>query len=301
VKDNLAPPLLPHPIDWESMLPSRFKSDLLRDFPRLSLGWGELEIEEEAGMGLGVVVFAALFIFYGIRAGIMDRRLLAVRQHQAFVLMGAGAIAWLGYLSKIGSESTSRLVAAYYPLLIAGILVMVSLDGRVARGRLFKWVGALAMLSGLPLVILCPARPLFPAQAVSSFMAGSHLPAAIIERFDRVYSVYAARANAFRELTASVPQDEPVLGFLQDGNDPDAPLWRPFGTRKVIEVTPADSIGQIKARGLHFVIVGQDALTVRYQTTIASLAAKWSASIVEEKNITLLAHRGPETWYLLRL
>ena len=258
-------------------------------------------MEEGAGLGLGIVLFASLFIVGGIRAKVADPSLIVARNSQALWVVGAGAVAWLAYLSKMGSEATSRLIAAYYPLLVAGILVMVSLDGRVVHRRVFKWVGVIAMLSAIPLVILCPARPLFPAQAVASLMAKSHVPPEIVARYDRVYSVYAARSDAFKELIVSIPAGESAIGFLQIGNDPEASLWRPFGTRKVIEVTPEDSMEQVKARGVHFVVVGQDALTYRYHTTVALLTAKWSGSLVAEKSIILTAHRGPETWYLLRL
>jgi hypothetical protein len=201
----------------------------------------------------------------------------------------------------MGSESTSRLIAAYYPLLVACVLVMLSLDGRILRGRWFAWIGLAAMLSAFPLVILSPARPLFPVEIVGGLLARSHLPAGILERYNGVYRVYAGRADAFRELTRSIAPGESAIGFLQLGNDPEASLWRPFGTRKVVEVSPLDSVEKMKAAGIHFVVAGEDALDYRYHTTVSDLAAKWSATVVAEKSIVLTAHRGPETWYLLSL
>ncbi len=300
-KDNLTPPLMPIAIDWEPLLPSYLNAELLRGFPRLDLYAGELQIEEGAGLGLGIVLFASLFIVVGMGAQIADASLIVPRNSQALAVVGAGAVAGLVYMSKMGSESTSRLVAAYYPVLIAGILVMVSLDGRIVRRRVFKWAGFIAMLSAIPLVILCPARPLFPVQAVSNLMTRSHVPSGIVVRYNLVYGVYATRSDAFKELTASIPPSERAIGFLQAGNDPVAPLWRPFGTRKVIEVTPKDSMEQVKAREIHFVVVSQDGLSLRYHMTIDSLLSKWPASLVAEKSLVLTAHRGPKTWYLLKL
>ena len=300
-KDNLAPPLLPRAMDWKPLLPSHLKADLLRDFPRLDLHSGELQIEEEAGVGLGIVLFVSLFIVEGIGARFANPSLIIARNSQALWVAGAGAVALAAYMSKMGSESTSRLIAAYYPLLIAGILIIVSLDGRIVRRCAFKWFGCIAMLSAIPLVILCPARPLFPEQAVSNIMAKNHVSTEIVERYNRVYSVYASRADAFKELIAVIPPNERAIGFLQSGDDPETSLWRPFGTRKVIEVTPEDSMEEVKARGIHFVVVSQEALTYRYHTTVAVLVTKWSGSLVAEKSIILRAHRGPETWYLLSL
>ena len=299
--DNLEPPVFPGSVDWRPLLPADLKADLLRDFPRLGLHWGELQIEEEAGVGLGIVFFAGLFILVGIRARMSDPSLVVIRSRQAVAVLAGALIAWLAYLGKMGSEATSRLIAAYYPLLIACVLVLVSLDGRSVRRRIFDWVGVVVMLSAFPLVILSPARPLFPVESVADLMSKCHAPAGLIERYNQVYQVYAGRAEAFKEFADTLPASERVVGFLQRGNDPAASLWRPFGSKKVIEVTPDDSAEKVKAEGICFVVVGQDALDYRYQTTATALAAKWSASVVKEKNIVLTAHRGPETWYLLSL
>jgi len=66
-------------------------------------------------------------------------------------------------------------------------------------------------------------------------------------------------------------------------------------------VTPHDSLEQIKAQGVHFVLVSKGALIYHYHTTLGSVTTKWSATVVEEKQIELMAHVGPETWCLLRL
>ena len=135
---NLTPPLLPRSIDWDPLLPSSLKVNILHDFPRFELGWGELQIEEEAGLGLGIVLLATFFIVVGIEARLVNPSLIVDRNGRAVVVVAAGAIAGLAFMSKLGSEATARLVAAYYPILIAGILIMVSLDGRIVRRGAFS-------------------------------------------------------------------------------------------------------------------------------------------------------------------
>jgi hypothetical protein len=193
------------------------------------------------------------------------------------------------------------LLAVYYPLLIVGILVAVSLDGRIVHRRIFNWLGFIAMLSALPSVILCPARPLFPTQVVADLMTRNHVPAAILARYNAVYTVYAVRADALKEMTALIPPGERAVGFLQGGNDAGISLWRPFGSRKVIEVTPENSREEVKAQGIRFVVVSQKALADRYHMTLASLLAKWSGSLVETKSINLMSSQGSQTWYMLSL
>jgi hypothetical protein len=298
---NLTPPLLPRSIDWVPLLPSRLTINILHDFPRFGLDWGELQIEEEAGLGLGIVLFATVFMVVGIETRLVNPSLIVARNRRAVAVVAAGAIAGMAYMSKLGGEATARLMAPYYPILIAGILIMVSLDGRIVRRGAFIWVGLIAMLSAIPLLILSPARPLFPVQIVGGIIANKHVSAGIIARYNMVYSVYAARSDVFKELAVSIPPNEGAIGVLQGGDDPVASLWCPFGARKVIEVTPKDSIEEVKARGIHFVAVSDDALAVDHHTALTFLIAKWSGSLVAEKSIILKAHRGPERWYLLRL
>jgi hypothetical protein len=300
-KDNLMLPVWPRPIDWANMIPSGLKADIVAGFPRLDIHSGELQVEEQAGLGLGSVLFAGLFLLRGLYARTVDSKLIAPRNNLALWVVGSGALAWMVYMSKMGSEATSRLIAAYYPLLVAGVLVVSSLDGQIVRRRIFKWVGALAMLSAGPLVILSPARPLFPVQVVSSLMLKSHVSPEIIDRYDQVYSVYATRSDAFGEILALIPPGEQTIGLLQAGDEQVAALWRPFGTRNILEVTPADSRNELKAHRIHFVVISQDALTFRYHTDLAVLLAKWSGSTVAEKRITLLVRAGPQTWYLVAM
>jgi hypothetical protein len=300
-KDNLEPPILPGSVDWKFMLPSGLRPEFRHYFPRLSLQWGELQIEEGAGAGLGVVLFAGAFIVAGTGAAFRAPRLRVGFNHRALWITGSVAIALLVYMSKMGSESTSRLIAAYYPGLVAGAMVMVALDGRVVRRGVFRWLAYIAMLSAIPVLILCPARPLFPVQLVSEIISASPMPTGVAARFNDVYRVYALRSDAYRELLASIPPGERTIGLLQNGNASVAPLWRPFGSRKIIEVTPQDSVEELKAKGIHLVFVSQVALATTYHIDLAFLMTKWSASLLAEKEIFLFAHTGPEPWYLLQL
>ena len=300
-KDNLVLPIMPRAVDWATMIPFQFKEEILRGFPRMYLRTGELQIEEEAGLGLGIAVAVVLFVLTGIRARMADRTLIVPRNKEALWVIGVGAISWLTYMAKMGSEATSRLVAGYYPLIIAGVLVMISLDGRIVHRSLFRCVGLMVMLSAFPLLILSPARPLYPVYLVSALLTKTNIPVEMVAKYNQVYSVYAARSNGLNELAVSIPPGERVIGLLQTGNDAEVSLWRPFGSREVLEVTPQDSAQKIKERGINFVAVSQTALSVRYHTTIELLMEKWPSRVVAKKNITLLVHVGPETWYLLGL
>jgi len=298
-KDNLAPPLMPRPLDWAPLLPFHLKTALLRDFPRLDLHMGELQIEEEAGLGLGIVLFVGLFIVGGIGARIADPSLIAARNSQALGVVGAGALAWLAYMSKMGSEATSRLIAAYYPLLIAGILVIASLDGRIVHRRVFKGVGLIAMLSAIPLLILSPARPLFPTETAAHYLA--RISPAGAERLKKVYEVYGSRSDSMEDLLTAIPGTETSVGLIETGNIPESVLWRPYGSRRIVDVTPEETIDQLKADHVRFVIVDDEALNETYHTTLDKVTKKWLAVVVMQKDLLLLASQGPEGWHIIAL
>jgi hypothetical protein len=300
-QDNLVPPILPGSINWSRVLPSDLKATLKNGFPRLNLESDQLQMEENAGPGLGVVLFAGVFVFFGIAGRRMDSREVVRARSLALSFGCATVIALLAYMSKMGSESTSRLIAAYYPALIAAILAVAALDGRIVHKSLIQWTGCFSMLSAIPLLILSPARPLFPVQLVGNLIAGSHLSQAFETRFNDVYAVYAARADVYKDLLASLPPDERTVGFVQIGNDSEAPLWRPFGARRIVEVSPLDSADKIKAQQVRYVVLGQFALTNAYHSDLNAVMSNWSASLVTQKKITLTAHRGLEDWYVLRL
>jgi len=300
-KDNLVPPVLLHPIDWQPYLPSYLSARLRHDYPRLDLRSSELQIEEGAGVGLGVVLFAALCVGVGISARVLSPYLVATRNNRGFWVALAGLAALLAYMAKMGIPPASRIVAAYYPMTIACFLVLASLEGRMIHRRVFRWVGLLAMLSAIPLVILCPARPLFPVRMVSNVLARCHVAASLITRFDQVYDTYAARADVFNPLLLSVPAGEHVIGFLQIGDDPEADLWRPFGTRKVMDVTPVNSRAEVEAKGIHYVLISQEALVYLYHTSISTVASQWAGTIAVERQIVVKAKTGPQTWYVLKM
>jgi hypothetical protein len=297
---NLAPPLWPRPMSWESVLPTSMRETLHGGFPRIELSWGEMQMEEDAGVGPGIVALVIWMLFLGFKAHLAAPGFIKIRDRQSLWIVGGAIIALLAYMAKMGSESAPRLVAAYYPLLIAGILVVVSLDGRIVHRVFFRWIGVIAMLSAFVPVILSPARPLFPAMTISRFMTRGAVPTALVERYNKVYTVYASRPNAFAPLLQEVPNSEEALGILPGGNDPIASIWRPFGKRKITDLAPKDSIEKIKGKGIHYVIVSEDLLSPNH-LNISDLEEKWSAHLISEKSLTLRIQRGPQVWYLLSL
>jgi hypothetical protein len=260
----------------------------------------EFPIEEGAGVGIGCVAAALLFIATALWSRRFDRSMRALRSRQSIWIAGGVGIAALVYMTKIASEAAPRLVTSYYVLVIASVLVLAALDGRVMGWRLFRVAGLATMLSVLPALILSPSRPLFPVQAVGDFL-GRHGSARLSQRFQDAYFLYALRAYTFEQLIPLIPPTETRIGFLQNGNAVEASLWRPFGSHRVVEFSARDSAPEIKAQGVHWLVVSQDALVRRSHTDIGALLAKWSAHLVSEKHFAMTVHSGSETWYVVTL
>ena len=232
---SLQPPLLFSPSKTNnlttSLVPAEHKGWLLERFPRFDLKMGEIPIEESAGLGLGLTASLALWIFKGRRYSIS---LPILREQPWFFLGMAGLGSLLFYMAKMGSEATARLLLPYYPLLFLLPLGFWSLPS----GTLRKLAPFFTLLSSTVLVglILSPARPLFPVQKLLTLMGDSPRFARVCQ----VYQAYMQRGTCWDPILTIVPPDVKTLGFFSHEDDLEAPLWKPFGLRKVLTTGEKD-------------------------------------------------------------
>lgn len=226
---SLQPPLLFSPSKTNnlisSLVPVELKGWLLERFPRFELKIGEIPMEESAGLGLGLTACLALWIFNGRRSPIP----LPIPRGQPWFFLGmAGLGSLLFYMAKMGSESTARLLLPYYPFLL--LLALGFYRSPKQPIPKIRWIFLFfASWVILPL-ILSPARPLFPVQKLLTTLGDN-------PRFTRVCDVYQAyrqRSNCWDPILTILPPDIKTLGFFSHGDDVEAPLWKPYGQRKII-------------------------------------------------------------------
>jgi hypothetical protein len=229
------PPLLPTSSRVNDMVahlfPSEFKVWLLERFPRFELKMGEIPMEESAGLGLGLTACLALWIFKGRRS---DIPLPILRGQPWFFLGTAGLISLLFFMAKMGSESTARLLLPYYPFLFLLPLGF----WRLPSGTLRKLAPLFTLLCSTALVglFLSPARPLIPIQKFLTLVGDNPRFA----RVSSVYQTYIERGTCWEPILTIVPPDIKTLGFFSHGDDLEAPLWRPFGLRKIVSTGEKD-------------------------------------------------------------
>jgi hypothetical protein len=226
---SVQPPLLFSPSKTNnltfSLVPTKLRVWLLERFPRFELKMGEIPIEESAGLGLGLTACLALWIYKGRRNPIS---LPILRVQPWFILGIAGLISLLFFMAKMGSESTARLLLPYYPFLL--LLPLGFYRSPKQPIPKIRWVFLFFASWVIVPMVLSPARPLFPVQKLLTSIGDSPQFA----RVRQVYQTYMQRGTCWDPILNIIPPDIKTLGFFSHGDDLEAPLWKPYGQRKII-------------------------------------------------------------------
>jgi len=201
---------------------------------------------------------------------------------------------------KFGNEAAARLMLPYYPLAIVLILLLPA-QNNMLRCRAWKIFAALAALSVLPVIVLSPSRPLFPAVSISARLAQCHPGSATAQRLAMVYSTYSHRNDLLAPLRDALPDDARKIGFLASDDDSDYSLWRPFGRRQVVYLQ-SDIQKSVNVPGdVEWLVVKRNAWPEFSRLPLEEWAAERHAEIVLSVPIVTLVSWGEETWCLLRV
>lgn len=298
---NLKPPLWPSEVPLTDLIPGSFFDYLTRTYPRLhyATGLDQIQLEESAGVGLGISACVFLMVALRLWAGLAKPHLVHRPKWKSFPIFLGTGIALLVLVIKLCNEGMPRLITPYYPFLILGILVLIALDGRVIRFRICHFFAAVAAIMAIVLIVISPARPLFPVQWAVKVIA--RISPSRVERVERVYGVYGSRYDAMKEVRLLLPDSEKSVGFIQTGDVMEATLWRPYGSRRIVDVTPDETLDQLKNDHIHLVIVGDYALVYKYKMSIEELTKKWSATITAKRKPILRASADTGSWYIFEL
>jgi hypothetical protein len=297
---NFVPTLFPLAGWWNhsvlSFLPHNLSALLLANFEGDFYKLGEIPIEEQAGLGFGVSCLLAANVLATLcqRPGHFWRWFAWPR---GAVLLAA-YVSLFFFFAKSGMETLPRLVSAYYPLLIPALLVS-PVSGAIVRHRWWRRATGVVLGLSFAVVILTPARPLWPAQTVLSKVPANESGHSFIKRVKEVYRVYAERPDPLAKARAALPEDCPIIGFAADADDSEVSVWRPYGHRRAEQILPGDSVQEIQARGIQYALVGELYLAVHHQT-IQSWLQEHQASLMTSVTATMTIQEGPLSWYVVR-
>jgi hypothetical protein len=302
---NGMPPVMPFIKQWnrfvEKEKQTAFFERLVRHFPRFRLdGTNELPQEEGAGIGLGLsglLVITGLAAWQGRKPAQARGGPNAKQRTGIFVCLGAW-VALLAYMAKMGSEAGPRLLAPYYPLLFATFLLLPGTETLVRRPW-WRLVALVAALSVLPALILSPARPLWPAQSVCHHLRQRFPNQALLERATTIYDVYRTRDDNLAPLRLYIPSACLEVGLIAGGDDPETSLWRPFGARKVLEVTPANQAEVLGGR-VTTVVVNKQALELAFGCSVAQWLSEKHLRMLGQEKLRLQVKGGWQDWLVVQ-
>jgi hypothetical protein len=309
VVNNFTPPIAPFAKRWNAeiapkLIPAGMRERMASNFdirgPVIAIG--EMQIEEAAGLGFGVAVLlvvstlAACWVARARKALSADRPTIPAIQWGIFA---ATVIAVFALMKMAFAMSTPRLLAPYY-VFLAVPLLLHSGNARVVRSRWWSFAVVANWLMAAFLLVINPARPLFPAQATLNFLERHGFPEAVLVRLEQVYSVYARRPSGFAPVLRALPPNERVLGMVR-WDDPETSLWWPFGTRRIVHVCPDDSAEWVRTQGIRYVLLSREKSANILQQPLDAWLQRMNAKVAKEIPLKLRAAEPEATWLLVEL
>ncbi len=293
----LQPPILPAPLrinrSLENLVPTGVRQMLAKDFPRFTAGLAEMPREEASGLGLAA---AGLIVASIIGAWRLRRRRDAGPGHNLQVGWTLAAASWLAlavYMAKIAADPIGRLIASYFPVLLLPVALMTGQEAVVRQ----RWWNRLAVLSiamaGVALV-LTPSRPLYPAVTAARVMEQWFPQSEFAKRAREVYEVYAARSDSLAAIRAHLPASAKIVGLITGDGAPESVLWRPYGSRRVINLEDHN-----RRPPMEWVVVNNGAVASN-PSEFEDWLRRTGGHLVAQQIIVERVTTGPGIWSLVR-
>jgi len=258
---------------------------------------GEMQIEEMAGLGVGVSLLLLGTLFHQLTnrprvsvAGLLRWGL----DYESLVCLAA----WAGVgvlIATSGLNCPGRYLAPFYVLLLAPLLQGISV-AQIFRKIWWRCGLIAAFVLAAMLILFTQARPLWPAVTILRALDAEHSSSSLLRRGYKVYSVYGGRADAFRPVRDVLPRDANPVGFITS-DDPETSLWRPFGSRRVLHIRNTDTAEQIRANGIQYALVSSNVLRV----PIEEWLTRNKAQTLQSLSLELRAGKGLTQWYLVQM
>lgn len=247
---------------------------------------GEIPMEEHSGVGIGLGSFLLSAVILQFLRRKHDARSLSRVQR---VVVAAMLISLLVFMSKLGTGGCERLSLPYVPLIFLCALFGLKQLPRLSN-RLSGYLQIVPAICIIPSLFLNPTRPLFPLDTLTH---SPYVPEAYQQRIATVYQAYQQRSHILAPLLEGIPISA-TIGFAGEGNHSALGLFKPYGTRKVKSMIPANE------DQVDWVVALPEMLEKRMSQTSAEWVAKGKFEKVAEKDIISLASVGPETWHVYR-
>jgi hypothetical protein len=313
--ENSVPPIFPFARWWNAhidSMPVRLHQHILNSFEALYGHVWELQQEEIAGIGFGLMVLIVTvltFRFWGRavasrKAALIDRQTppavhsLSIPGLYWWGVVVAPWISLLVYMSKAAIYPAARLLLPFYPFLLIALLRRPA-AAEVLRTLFWRRLVGVTMVLAIAALILTPSRPLWPYRRVFEALERRYPGNPTIVRANKVFDAYASRHDVFSALLSYLPADVPRLGWIPGGAGLETDLWRPFGSRVVLRALISDPASSLLSRGLRFVVINRDMLPT--PNDLNSWLAAHNATLIAEQDALLTQAKGVEKFALIRI
>ncbi len=201
-------------------------------------------------------------------------------------------------LSQIAFTHVTRYGAPFYPLLAVSLLSLPRIAA-LERRKIADVFAGISMLAVVPVILLTAARPLIPVERLAQYF---HRPA--LQTIAAQYHYWAIMRDDLAPMREHLPPNVTRLGYAAGYRDTPYGLWKPFGTRVIVELgLPLGSCMPPPA-DLQYAVVTAKGLHERYQMSLAEwLSINRGKVVFEMKRGSSLVASGPveyDSWYLVQ-
>jgi hypothetical protein len=304
---NLTPPIFPEAGRWNHAVQKAIPTDLslrlhqvLIEPQAAELQVPEMQMEENAGLGFGVT----LLLLVSVAAALVQRGKLfspPFPSDEALWRTGIIVTPWISTFALLTQSEVypiGRILAPFYILLLPLLLVS---SGHATLVKKIWWQFAAFIVFAMAalLLIISPARPLFPAKTVFTRIEARHPDSKLLARITEVYTVYRDRNQAFAPALAALPPGVKTLGFVTY-DDPETSLWHPFGSRRIVHICPNDSATYLKGEGVQYILAKPSLFGTQFPEFNDWLATV-NGRLAQKISLNLRAENGASNWYLVEL
>ena len=286
----IQPPVFPASKKAQANLCGYVKSDSVPQWlnqehimQSIDLG-GEIPIEEFSGVGFGLGFLLLIALTGAIKN--LRRPKKTIAKYQCAIII-CTFISIVACMSKLGTGGFARLSLPYFPLAIFCILFLFNkppLRGKYAS----RAISMFPVLAVFPALFLNPNRPLVPYFTLCNL---SILSPAFKKRIATVYQAYEHRSCILSPILDGIPESV-TIGFAGSGDHSALGLFKPYGSRKVINLTPENE------SKVDWVVALPEMLEKRLNTTFIEWEKMSYFKKTSQKDIVSFAAKGPETWYI---
>jgi hypothetical protein len=299
---NFVPPIFPLADRWSRAMDEKLPPDLIArldrtmEAPKCRFHVEQMQIEENAGLGFGISVLLLASVVAAFCARPQNSAggpgwLVCVRW--------SPFISLLALLAQSNLYPVARLLTPYYGLLLPPLLACAG-HQRLVKKCWWRAAAGLTFVIAGSLLVLSPARPLFPRGMLLEKIRKAAAQQPVLARVETVYAIYRERHDAFAPARAALPPDLKVLGLVTY-DDPETSLWRPFGSRRIEHVCPGDTRAELKRRGLEYVLVKPDNFEDWFGCSPQDWIKRMDARLVQKVPLQLRAAHAAADWSLVKL